>query len=109
MAGSSGDAPLTPVKSTPLPFGKGRKGKGDLEAGTIQLEITPSKSNSKIAELRAKRDEIRKNIQSAAQDLKLAERKRQRLIKRAKLLSGNDLLEVFSLREEAKKKKDDEE
>ena len=60
MAGSSGDAPLTPVKSTPLPFGKGRKGKGDLEAGTIQLEITPSKSNSKIAELRANRDEIKK-------------------------------------------------
>ena len=55
------------------------------------------------------RDEMNRNIKSAAQDLKLAERKRQRLIKRAKLLSGNDLLEVFSLREEAKKKKDDEE
>ena len=109
MAGSSGDAPLTPVKSTPLPCGQGKKRKGDFEDGTIQPEISPSKSNSKIAELRAKRDEMKKNIQTAVQDLKLAERKRQRLIKRAKLLSGNDLLEVFSLREDAKTKKDDEE
>ena len=65
-----------------------------------------SNVNVEIDRLKKKREGLKKAAAKESKDLKLAERKRQRLMQKAKQLSANDLLEVYALRKDVQARKD---
>ena len=65
---------------------------------TIVLEIN---------RLRDERDNLKKQKKRVSNELRNEERKRARLRQRARMLSSNDLLEVFAMRNREQKKRED--
>lgn len=84
----------------------------DPSSGSSELQLTPTKRRiegevddhgsplaKKIEELKAERKRLQKEKKQKAQELRNAERKRQRLKSKAKQLNNNDLMEVYKLRQ----------
>ena len=65
-----------------------------------------SNINVEISRLKEQRDALKKERNHASNDIRNQERKRARLRARARLLSSNDLLEVFAMRRREQKKKE---
>ena len=65
-----------------------------------------SHMNVQIAKLKADRDALKKEKKRISNDIRNHERKRGRLRARARLLSSDDLLEVFAMRTREQKKKE---
>ncbi len=73
--------------------------------GLAQLiEAPDSTVNKHITTLKEQRDRLNKDTHRIAVELRNAERKRARLRARARLLTSNDLLEVYAMRVRAAKK-----
>ena len=70
------------------------------------LGSTASDLDLEITRLKAQREDMKKQKKRCATELKNTERKRTRLKNRAKLLSTNDLLEVYAMRCRSKEVKE---
>ena len=79
----------------------------DMHAAEVLSELLSqpdSHINMEIAKLKLERDALKKNKRKIGREIRNQERKRQRLSARARLLSSNDLLEVFAMRRREQKK-----
>ena len=63
-----------------------------------------SEMNLQISRLKAERDALKKEKKRISNDIRNHERKRGRLRARARLLSSDDLLQVFAMRTQEQKK-----
>ena len=71
-------------------------------AGSAAAEEGPGTLRAKILMLKKEQAELKRARKQGQKELRNLERKRKRLSQKAKLLSDEDLLQVLSLRREAK-------
>ena len=105
--------PFAAAHEGPLAAGEASSrsdGQDDRKSGVAILSQllgnTASDLDLEIARLKAQREEMKKSKKRCAAELKNTERKRTRLKNRAKLLSTNDLLEVYAMRSRSKEVKE---
>ena len=97
--------PFAATHDGPLAAGEASSrsdGQDDTKGGVAMLSqllgSTASDLDLEITRLKAQREDMKKQKKRCAAELKNTERKRTRLKNRAKLLSTNDLLEVYAMR-----------
>ena len=76
----------------------------EADSSSNVVTLPDDSIDSKLSDLKKSRKEAKDSARKASKDLRVATKKRTKLLAKAKLLSSNDLLNVYSMRRDAKVK-----